>query len=712
MLRLILQSEAAECGLASLAMVANFHGAGLDLAELRRRFSLSLKGANLRQLMAHAAEMGFSSRPLRLELGELKKLAAPCVLHWDMNHFVVLKKATRRGAVVLDPAVGERHYTTHELSRHFTGVALEITPNADFKKQEPPPQLDLRQLTGKVTGLKRSLFQIFAVAIVLELFAIVAPLMNQLVVDDVLTSGDRPLLTVIVLGFGLLLLIQTLLGLARSWMVMVLGQSLALQWFGNVFAHLVRLPTSFFEKRHLGDITSRFDAVSSIQKALTTAAIEAVLDGVMAVAALVMMLIYSPQLAGVVFAAVACYGILRWAMYRPFRDAAAERLVMAAKESTHFLETLRAITPLKLFGREEERRARWQNLLVDVQNRDIRTAKMGIGFASANTAIFGIENLLVFWIGGTLILEGQMAGAPGFTVGMLFAFIAYKGQFTGRVSALINYLVELKMISLHSERLADIALEPPEIDSVPEHPLGHLPASIELRNVSFRYSDGEPWVLRNANFRIEAGESVAVTGPSGAGKTTMLKIALGLLRPTEGEVLFGGQRIEHVGVKNYRRLIGTVMQEDVLLTGSLADNIAFFDVRPDHERVQLCAHLAQLHEEISRMPMGYQTLVGDLGSGLSGGQKQRVLLARALYKNPRVLALDEATSHLDLRNEKAVTSQLAQLQLTRLIIAHRPETIAGAQRVVVVKNGIVLEWSDLAADGNASSTARPLPIGE
>ncbi|WP_197418278.1 peptidase domain-containing ABC transporter [Paucibacter sp. KCTC 42545] len=546
-------------------------------------------------------------------------------------------------------------------------------------------------LTGKVMGLKRSLLQIFAVAVVLEMFAVLAPLFNQMVVDDVLTSGDRDLLSVLVIGFGLLLVVQTAVGLARSWMVMVLGQTLSLQWMGNVFAHLVRLPVDFFEKRHLGDITSRFGAVSAIQKTLTTAAIEAVLDGLMAVAALVMMLIYAPTLCAVTVTAVVGYGLLRWAAYRPFRDAAAERLVVAAKENTHFLETLRAITPLKLFGREEERRARWQNLIVDVQNRDVRTAKMSIGFSTANTFIFGLENLLVLWLGAKLIMTGQQAGAVTMTVGMLFAYLSYKGQFTGRVSALINYAVELKMLGLHAERLADIALEPPEKDDAPANDLRHLLPSIELKDVSFRYGEGEPWILRNANFRVEAAESVAVTGPSGAGKTTLLKIALGLLKPSEGEVLFGGMPVRQLGLQNFRRQIGTVMQEDALLTGSLSDNIAFFDVQPDQARIQACAELAQLHTDICRMPMGYQTLVGDLGSGLSGGQKQRLLLARALYKMPRILALDEATSHLDLQNERTVTAALSNLPLTRLIIAHRPETIAGAQRVVIVREGRVME---------------------
>jgi ATP-binding cassette, subfamily B, bacterial CvaB/MchF/RaxB len=653
-------------------------------------------------LISQAAKLNFSTRPLKLALDELSELQTPCILHWDLNHFVVLSKVRGNKATIHDPAIGERKLSLAEVSRHFTGVALELIPNADFKPQDQTVKLKLGQLTGKVRGLKQSLVQIFAVAVVLELFALAAPLFNQVVVDEVLTSGDRDLLTVLVFGFALLLVVQTAIGLARSWMVMVLGQTISLQWTGNMFAHLIRLPIDFFEKRHLGDVVSRFGSVGAIQRTLTTAVIEAVLDGIMAVAALAMMLIYAPALSGVVIAAVVAYGLLRWAAYRPFRDAAAERLVISAKENSHFLETLRAITPLKLFGREEERRSRWQNLVVDVQNRDVRTAKMNIGFGTANTFIFGLENLIVFWLGARMVMAAQtgMGTAAPFTIGMLFAFIAYKGQFTGRVSALINYAVELKMLSLHAERLADIALTPPEKDNpkgqgldanLPAHDLAHLSPSLELRNVSFRYAEGEPWILRNANFTVHAGESVAVTGASGCGKTTLLKIMLGLLPPSEGEVLYGGLPVKQLGMANVRRQLGTVMQEDVLLTGSLADNVSFFDVQPDMARIEACARLAQVHAEIVRMPMGFQTLVGDMGTGLSGGQKQRLLLARALYKQPRVLALDEATGHLDLGNERAVTQALAQMRITRLVIAHRPETIAGAQRVVQLKDALVVE---------------------
>jgi ATP-binding cassette subfamily B protein RaxB len=698
------QAEAAECGLACLQMILSAQGRSGELSDLRRRFNISRRGANLRHLMQLASELRLATRALRLSLHELSQLQLPCILHWDLNHFVVLKKVGAKSIIILDPAVGERRLPLAEVSQHFTGVALELTPTAEFNALAPTPRINLRSLTGRISGLWRSLAQIFAVAVVLELLVIVTPLFQQMVVDDVLTSGDRELLTVLVLGFGLLLGVQTLIGLVRSWMVIVLGQTLSLQWKSNVYSHLVRLPVAFFERRHLGDISSRFGSVQDIQRTFTNAAVEALLDGLLAVGALVMMLVYAPMLASVTIGAVALYGILRWLAYSPFRNAAAERLVVAAKENTHFLETLRAVTPLKLFGREDDRRASWQNC-------DVRTARMEMGFGSASTFIFGLENLLVLWLGAKLILGGMTSGGAssgaGITVGMLFAYLSYKGQFAGRVSALINYAVDLKMLSLHAERLADICLEPPEKDEAPPNDLAHLAPSIELRDVGLQYGDGEPWVLRGVNFKIDAGEIVALIGASGTGKTTLLKIALGILKPTEGEVLYGGIPVRHLGLQNVRRHIGTVMQDDVLLTGSLADNIAFFDLAPDQARIEACAQMAQVHVDIARMPMGYHTLVGDLGSGMSGGQKQRLLLARALYKDPKVLALDEATSHLDIANERAVTSAIAHMQLTRLVIAHRPETIAGAHRVVQIvstpQGGQVVELVRAVPAGNVAT---------
>ncbi|MFZ6769144.1 peptidase domain-containing ABC transporter [Undibacterium sp. Di26W] len=686
----ILQTESSECGLACLVMVASHFGYHSDLADLRRQFSISLKGATLAQLMRHASAMQLNSRPLRLELDEFDQLALPCILHWNLNHFVVLKTVHKdwRGKVtlvLLDPAVGERRVPVEEASSHFTGVALELAPSPSFKPKDEKKQVALRDLTGHIVGLRTAIVKVLALALALEIFAICSPLFNQFVIDEVIVSGDKELLVVLVFGFALLMITQNAIGLARSWFLMRWSMDISLQWSARVFAHLVRLPVSYFEKRHLGDVVSRFGSIGVIQSTLTSMFVESALDGLMAVLALVMMLVYSLKLSMLVLAAVALYAGLRWAFYQPFREASQERLILSSKESSHFLETMRAVTPLKLFGRETERLSRWQNLKIDVQNRDIKTQKLSIIFKVSNTLIFGMQGLALFYIGAGQVMQNTL------TVGMLMAFSSYAGTFTGRISSLIDVFISYRMLSLHSERLADIVLEEAEPETAIETDISRIKPVIALKNINFRYADGEPWVLKDINLTIPAGQSIALGGPSGCGKTTLCKIILGLLKPTEGEVLIDDISISQLGVKTYRQLVGTVMQEDVLLAGSIMDNIAFFDSHCDQTRVEECARLAAIHEEISKMPMGYQTLVGDMGSSLSGGQKQRVLLARALYKQPKVLALDEATSHLDVNNEHKVNQALGALQLTRIMVAHRPETINAAERVVSLQDGVMIE---------------------
>ena len=702
---LVMQSEAAECGLACLAMIVGYHGYRTDLLSLRQRFAISLKGSTFKSLIDIAAALHLSARPLRLELEDLGKLQTPCILHWDLNHFVVLKRASRNGSdiVIHDPARGEVKVPAAEVSTRFTGVALELTPTPRFEKKEEKQRVRLREMMGSVIGLRRSLAQILLLAIALEVFALVSPFLMQWVVDDAILSADRDLLTLLVLGFGLLMLIQTGIGLARSWVVMFMATHLNLQWIANVFTHLLRLPVSYFEKRHLGDVVSRFGAVGVVQRTLTTNFVEAILDGMMAVATLGMMLAYSLKLSTVVFVSVALYALLRWVAYRPLRRASEEQIVLAAREQSLFLESIRGVQSIKLFNHEEERRARWLNAVADATNRGIATQKMSLGFGTAHSFVAGAENLLIVWLGAHLVMDNV------FSVGMLFAFTSYKSSFTGRVYSLIDKWVELKMLSLQAERLADIVLSEPESEAntpaTGENDSSETGGAIafseraereltditlEARNLSFRYSDAEPWILRNLNLKILPGESVAVIGPSGCGKTTLVKLLLGLLKPTEGEVLVGGIPLERVGVRNYRALLGAVMQEDQLLAGSIADNIGFFDPQMDGKRLESCAKLAAIHEEIEAMPMGYLTLIGDMGTALSGGQKQRLLLARALYKRPQLLFLDEATSHLDVVRENEVNLAVKTLMLTRVIVAHRPETIRAAERVIELAGGSVV----------------------
>jgi ATP-binding cassette subfamily B protein RaxB len=697
----LLQTESAECGLACLAMVAGWHGYGTDLPTLRRRFSISLKGATLKQLIDIASQLNLAARPLRLELDELAELKTPCILHWDLNHFVVLVRAGKRHIEILDPAHGERRLSLAEASPHFTGVALELTPTARFEKKEEKQTVALRGLLGRVIGLRKSLVQIILLGLALEVFALTAPFFMQWVVDGAVVAADRDLLVVLALGFGLLMLVQTVIGLARSWAVLFMATHLSLQWNSNVFNHLLRLPATWFERRHMGDIVSRFGAVSTIQKTLTTNFIEAVLDGILSIATLAMMLIYSLTLSWIVFGAVALYGVLRWVAYGPLRRATEEQIVLNARASSLFMESVRAATSIKLFNHEDNRRARWMNSTVDATNRTLITEQMLIGYRTALALLLGVENILIVYIGALAVLDNI------FSVGMLFAFVAYKTTFQGRIASLIDKFAELKMLRLQGERLADIVLERPEDarGDVVEREL--LQASLEVRNLSFRYADGEPWVLRNLNLTIAEGESLAIAGPSGCGKTTLLKILLGLLPPTEGEVFVGGIRLEQLGLHQYRKLLGAVMQEDQLLAGSIGENIAFFDPRQDQARIEECARIAAIHDEIVAMPMGYSTLIGDMGTAISGGQKQRIVLARALYKQPRLLFLDEATSHLDVAREGLVNGAVRNLNLTRVIVAHRPQTIASAERVIVLEGGAIKQDLRVAAIQRAEAGIAP-----
>jgi ATP-binding cassette, subfamily B, bacterial CvaB/MchF/RaxB len=685
-LPVILQSEAAECALACLAMLLNYYGHRSDLASLRSRFQVSLRGANLYQLLSFAEHLKLVGRPLRLDPHELRQLKLPCILHWRMNHFVVLAKASDKHVLIHDPAVGTRKLDYLEIGEAFTGIALELSPRIDFQPVDELKKVSIRRLLGKVNGLRRGLFSIFIMALALEALGLAGPMMQQWTTDEALASGDRELLDVLAFAGLMLMFTQAALSQARSWCLMYLSTHFGMQWSSAILAHLLNLPLSWFEKRDLGDVVSRFNSAGAIKNKVTTGFLSATLDGIMAIGSLSIMLVYSPLLTCIVLTSLGLYGLLRVLSYRALREACAEGMILNAQEQSCFFETIRAVQAVKLSGRELDRRMRWLNLVAESINRSIKTQKLGLTYGNALLIVNGIISAMLFRIGAGMII----GGGGVFTIGMLFAFISYSGQFCARAANLIDNAIEWRMLSVHCERLADIVLEKiePEVGDFPA--LEVMPATLEFANVSFRYSDVEPWVLRNVSFSVGPGELVAVVGPSGSGKSTLIKLILGTLQPTDGEIRYGGSPILQIGVRNYRKVLGAVMQNDQLLSGSILDNIAFFDPTPDHKRIERCAKLAAIDGDILNMPMGYNSLVGDMGSTLSGGQKQRVLLAPALYKSPKLLVLDEATSHLDVATERVVNDAVSTLGCTRIIVAHRPDTIATAQRVIRLIDGVVV----------------------
>jgi ATP-binding cassette subfamily B protein RaxB len=681
---MILQTEAAECGLACLAMISGYFGRPAHLGELRREYGMSLKGATLDDVVRIADGMAMTSRPVRLELSELGLLRTPCMLHWDLNHFVVLERVSGNRVVIHDPAFGIRKLSLDQASRHFTGVAVEFTPSGGFETKQPAPRVKLSALLGNVVGAKRSLFHVMVLAFAIEVFAMISPLFLTWVVDHTLVTADRDLLFTLVLGFALLLLIRSAVLWMRGWFLVVLGASLQVQARTNLFSHLTNLPAAYFEARHLGDVMSRFRSQETILRTVTTELIEAILDGFMAIVTVIIMLVLSPALGAIVLVGALAYGLLRWGLYTPLRQASMEAIVWEARQDSHFLETVRGIRTVKLFNGQTRRRSRWLSLMIETVNRQLTAKKLQLAFRVANSLLLGGLTILVVWLGASRVLDNSLS------IGLLLAFLAYKDQFLTRVTELIDKAVDLRMLRLHSERLADIALTAVEPRSRAfQEARVEEPVSVEVRGLRFRYNENDPLVLNGVDFRVEAGESVAIVGTSGCGKTTLLKILASLLQPSQGDILIGGEPLKLGVVERYRSMIGVVMQDDDLFAGSIADNICFFADRVDSERVVEVAKLAAIHDDILAMPMGYGTLIGDMGTTLSGGQKQRVLLARALYHRPSILLLDEATSHLDVATETAVNAAIRNTRVTRIVVAHRPETIRASDRVIRLDRGKV-----------------------
>ncbi len=702
----ILAAEAAECGLACMTMIARFHGHDVDLNGLRQRFSLSLAGATLRSVMGIADQLGFATRALRVELSAIQKVHLPAIVHWDLNHFVVLAAVGPNRLTIHDPAFGVKVLTESEFSKHFTGVVLEVAPSERFEPVSARAPMKLSMLWSRLSGSWPALTQVLILSVALQVATFAAPFQMQLVVDEAIAQGDRDLLLVIAIGFGALIVIQSLIEALRGWTLRIFGHLLSFQLTGNLVRHVLRLPSDYFEKRHVGDILSRLGAVKPIQDAITQGLVSAIIDGLMALVAAVILFYYSATLALIVIAALLLNLAVSLLIFPVQRRRMEEEIQSEAKEQTHLMESVRAATTIKLMGREAERESKWRNLHADTTNASIAVGRLQITQQMSQSIITGLQNVIVIYVAAGLILQAQ-----GFSVGMLFSFLSFRQTFTDRAVALINQGIQFRFLRLHLDRLADIVTTPAEgTGEAPAAAMLDVTGRLRFKNVSFRYGSTDPLVLEDVDLDIAPGEYVAITGASGGGKTTLLKLLLGLNRPTEGHIELDGHRATPDLFRAWRNSVGVVAQDDRLLSGSIADNIACFDPDLDMERVQQAAMAAQVHDDIARMPMQYLTLVGDMGSTLSGGQRQRVLLARALYREPRILVLDEGTANLDEHNEMLIADLIKAMPITRIVVAHRPALIQRAETVYVVGGRRVLGLEELARMQAAAERAHDAPL--
>lgn len=695
------QTETSECGLACLTMILNYFGNLVDLAQLRELFGSSSRGTSLAQLISIAQAIGVEARPLRIELNEIRKVAMPYMAHFDLNHYVVVASISKRAIEILDPAYGRRKLTHKEFSDRFTGVVLELTPNKDFAAQPRRKLLSIRKLVFSPRGVKSTLVNVLIISTLLELIALAMPLATQTVIDRVIVESDTDLLGVVAIAFAALIILQVVAMSARSWSSAILSANLDVAWSGRLFTHLLRLPEAYFQKRQLGDVISRFGSLNTIQQTVASKSVEIALDGVMAILSLGMLFFYNRYLALASILTLLISLSVRIVSYGMMQETNISLISLSARQQSTFLESLRGVTEIKLLNAVPLMSSRYLNNVVATNNATISLQSLQIVFGALDSLLFGALKLAILYTGARLALSGH------FTAGMLVAFMSYSDQFIGRMVALFDFGLRLKILRIHSDRLSDIALSQEEPHAESSRPFDVVDMTLEFEAVSFRYSDAEPWILRNCSLSVRASESIAIFGESGCGKSTLLKLACGLLEPTAGTIRIGGIDARILGKRKQRELISVVLQENVLFAGSIAENISFFDSAQDTSRIDEVSRRAGISDDIATMPMRFQTSVGDMGMSLSGGQRQRICLARALYRDPKILLLDEATSHLDVSRERKISENVKSMNITRIIVSHRPETILSADRQFELQNGSLREVKCVMEHSESSKSEQP-----
>ncbi len=681
---MIRQTIASECGLACVAMIANYLGIGADLVELRKRHSLSLSGATLKGITEICDKLELSTRAVTCRLPELRKLRMPCLLHWRFNHFVVLKSANRNHLVIHDPARGIVIEPYSQVAEAFTGVALEVTRAPGFKRSKAPPRLRMSGLLAVNLSMFRTLAGGLALALVCELLALASPLYLQVVIDQVLGKSDALLLNTLAVGFGILLAFQVVANSMRLLTFQYLSQVLVFDMTARVLHRLLRLPLAYFRGSDLGDVQHRVLSLRRVQSFITHSAPALVLDGLFVVMIVGLMTAYDRALALLAIAVAVTWCVWRAMLFPLGLRLSSDIAHSESSVETHFLETLRAVQSIKLANGEAARLSEWRNLFANVINARIRIGNVAVLDTAIRQLLFQGLRIACIYLLAQKALKGQMS------IGAVSAFVAYLGMFITRAGGIVDRLIEYKLLQVPLDRLADIVFTEEEpVRQSPKGPSGS-PCAIELRHIAFAYAPQDPYVLNDCSLSVPRKGFIAITGRSGTGKSTLLRLIAGVETASEGELLIDGLAINDWSPGELRGVAATVFQEDRLIKGSVADNIALFDKEVAHERVRQAARQACIDTEIERLPMGYDTRIGDLGSSLSKGQVQRVLLARALYRRPKLLLLDEATSGLDPELERRVIKSVEALDATRVVITHSDRMLEAADKVLWLKDGKLL----------------------
>lgn len=690
----LLQSETSECGLACMAMVLGHHGARVDLGTLRDKAPGASRGRTIAALAQLAADLGFTARVVRISTpSALATVALPAILHWDANHYVLLVAVQDGHFVVNDPALGQRTIGQDALFDHFTGIAVVLEPQHDFDANANVNTTGRKVWSFLAQGLKQlknEVGRIFAAAILLEMLTLAAPQVARYVFDSAVLRNDVTILGYACIALATLIAFQSITLALRGALLIRISRTLTQWWSTGIFGHLLRLPTGWFERRHVGDIASRFGGIGQIQQALSVSFVDAVLNALMSVVLIVMLVAIDPFLAMFCVLAIVLLGTFAFATEGRLRHAAHAYATFLARERGYFLETLRGIRTLHALGHVRERTSDYANKVVSTGNASQVLRSLDVTIQSFNHLILNLTRLCLLYFGAQAAFMDQL------TVGQLIAVLAYGDLLSNRAAALFGRLSDLRTLRVEGERLSDIVLASPEEWSAAPQMAPRDEGGLKITALTVRDAQGRA-VLDRCNLTVADGEYVAIMGASGSGKTTLLSCILRMRQADEGTVTWNGGDVQHIPLQQYRALFGAVLQDESLFSGTIRDNITMFGSPVDEVHLQECARIACVDQFVSGLPMRYETMIGDSGMSLSGGERQRVMIARALYRRPRILILDEATSALNGELVDEINRNVTRLNMTRIVVSHRASTFLDAHRVLELNNGTLVDRTQATA---------------
>jgi len=703
----IQQLDASDCGAACLAMVLAHHGKMLRLEDVRQVLGTGRDGATALAILEAARWYGLRGRGVSLEVEDLGYLPKGSILHWDFGHFMVFERLGPGWVDVVDPALGRRRVPLEQFRRSFTGVALLLEPGDTFVKEQGeirPMWRHLKQLLLQSGLLPR----ILLTSALVQVFALGLPALTGALTDRVVPRGDYRLLLVLSVAMASLMLFQFLAAMVRSYLLLHLRTELDARMTLGFVEHLVELPYAFFQQRTAGDLMNRLNSNATIREMLTSSTLSGLLDGSLVALYLVMLFVVNVPLGILVLSlGLLQVGVLLWS-WRQQAELMARNLQAEARSQTYEVEFLTGMETLKAMGGEHRAVDRWSGMFVDVLNVSLERGRLNALIDSAMSTLRLGAPLMILCFGAWQVLHGALS------LGSMLALNAVAVGFLGPLSSLVATMTQLQLMGSYMDRIHDVLDAPREQEAGKARRAHKLTGRISLEKVSFRYGPNSPLVTREVSVEIQPGQLVAIVGRSGAGKSTLASLLLGMHLPSSGRILYDGVDLTELDLRSVRQQVGIVLQNPALFSTSIRSNITLADPNLPLEAVVAAARLAQIHEEILAMPMGYESLLMDRGTSLSGGQRQRLALARALVRRPAILLLDEATSALDSITESKVHQALSAIQCTRIVIAHRLSTVVSADLILTLEDGLLVEagtHAQLLARGGAYAALVSAQLG-